>query len=115
MKRTEINREGVKLMTRKFAMRAIVALMGACLALAMGFAPAAAQQNLRIGLLSPMTGFLSQTGQDMTHGFQLYLEEHHGMLGGAKVDLIVEDTQGKPDTAVIKAKKLALQDHVDMF
>jgi branched-chain amino acid transport system substrate-binding protein len=102
-------------MMSKFAMRVGFMLTSACLALATGFAPAAAQENLRIGLLSPMTGFLSQTGQDMTHGFQLYLEEHHGMLGGAKVDLIVEDTQGKPDTAVIKAKKLALQDHVDMF
>jgi branched-chain amino acid transport system substrate-binding protein len=102
-------------MMSKFATRIGFTLMSACLALAAGFAPAAAQENLRIGLLSPMTGFLSQTGQDMTHGFQLYLEEHHGMLGGAKVDLIVEDTQGKPDTAVIKAKKLALQDHVDMF
>jgi branched-chain amino acid transport system substrate-binding protein len=102
-------------MMSKFATRIGFTLMSACLALATGFAPAAAQENLRIGLLSPMTGFLSQTGQDMTHGFQLYLEEHHGMLGGAKVDLIVEDTQGKPDTAVIKAKKLALQDHVDMF
>jgi branched-chain amino acid transport system substrate-binding protein len=102
-------------MMSKFATRIGFTLMSAGLALATGFAPAAAQENLRIGLLSPMTGFLSQTGQDMTHGFQLYLEEHHGMLGGAKVDLIVEDTQGKPDTAVIKAKKLALQDHVDMF
>jgi branched-chain amino acid transport system substrate-binding protein len=102
-------------MMSKFATRIGFMLTSACLALATGFAPAAAQENLRIGLLSPMTGFLSQTGQDMTHGFQLYLEEHHGMLGGAKVDLIVEDTQGKPDTAVIKAKKLALQDHVDMF
>jgi branched-chain amino acid transport system substrate-binding protein len=102
-------------MMSKFATRVGFTLTSACLALAAGLTPAAAQENLRIGLLSPMTGFLSQTGQDMTHGFQLYLEEHHGMLGGAKVDLIVEDTQGKPDTAVIKAKKLALQDHVDMF
>jgi branched-chain amino acid transport system substrate-binding protein len=102
-------------MMSKFAMRVGFILMSACVAVAAGLTPAAAQENLRIGLLSPMTGFLSQTGQDMTHGFQLYLEEHHGMLGGAKVDLIVEDTQGKPDTAVTKAKKLALQDHVDMF
>jgi branched-chain amino acid transport system substrate-binding protein len=90
-------------------------LMAAGLALAAGLVPAAAQQELRIGLLSPMTGFLSQTGQDMTHGFQMYLDEHDGMLGGAKVNLIIEDTQGKPDTAVTKAKKLVLQDHVDMF
>ena len=63
---------------------------------AAGLAPAQAQQQLRIGLLSPTTGFLSQTGQDMVHGFQLYLNEHNGMLGGAKVNLIVEDTRASP-------------------
>jgi len=102
-------------MTRKITKRAGLMLIGAGLALGVGAAPAAAQQHLRIGFLSPMTGFISQTGQDMTHGFQLYLDEHNGMLGGAKVDLIVEDTAGKPDEAVTKAKKLVLQDHVDMF
>ena len=51
----------------------------------------------------------------MLNGFQMYLDEHNGMLGGAKVTLTVEDTQGKPDTAVTKAKKLILQDKVDML
>ncbi|MFZ0608240.1 MAG: ABC transporter substrate-binding protein, partial [Xanthobacteraceae bacterium] len=90
-------------------------LWGGCLMLGLSIGGPAHADDLRIGLLSPMTGFLSQTGQDMTHGFQLYLEQHNGMLGGAKVDLIVEDTAGKPDEAVTKAKKLVLQDHVDMF
>ena len=77
-------------------------------------APARAD-DLRIGFIAPTTGFLSQTGQDMTHGFEMYLNDHNGMLGGAKVDFIVEDSQAKPDVAVTKAKKLVLQDHVDMF
>jgi len=103
-------------MTRRSTLRTGLLLAGACLGMSVGLVPAAAQQpELRIGLLSPMTGFLSQTGQDMTHGFQLYLEQHNGMLGGAKVNLIVEDTTGKPDVAVTKAKKLVLSDHVDMF
>ena len=37
------------------------------------------------------------------------------MLGGAKVTFIVEDDQGKPDVDVAKAKKLILQDKVDML
>ena len=45
----------------------------------------------------------------------MYLDEHGGKLGGADVKFIVEDDQGKPDTAVTKAKKLVLQDKVDMF
>ena len=51
----------------------------------------------------------------MVNGFQMYLDEHNGMLGGAKVKFIVEDDQGKPDVDVTKAKKLILQDKVDML
>ena len=45
----------------------------------------------------------------------MYLDEHGGKLGGADVKFIVEDDQGKPDAAVTKAKKLVLQDKVQMF
>lgn len=92
-----------------------LALLGACLALGASLTPAAAQQELRIGFIAPVTGFLSQTGQDMVHGFQMYLNEHNGMLGGAKVKFILADSQGKPDLAVTKARQLILDDHVDMF
>ena len=78
-------------------------------------APRPAQDDLRIGFIAPMTGIFAQVGADMVNGFQMYLDEHNGNLGGADVKLIVEDDQGKPDTAVTKAKKLILQDHVDML
>ncbi len=90
-------------------------LLGGAVVLGLSMSAPARADDLRIGFLAPTTGFLSQTGQDMEHGFELYLNDHGGMLGGAKVDFIVEDTQGKPDVAVTKAKKLVLQDHVDMF
>ncbi|HUI12918.1 MAG TPA: ABC transporter substrate-binding protein, partial [Xanthobacteraceae bacterium] len=57
----------------------------------------------------------AQVGKDMVNGFQMYLDEHGGKLGGMEVKFIVEDNQGKPDAAVTKAKKLALQDKVQMF
>src|SRR5204863_9184572 len=51
----------------------------------------------------------------MVDGFNMYLEELNGELAGAKVKLIVEDSQAKPDTAVTRAKKLALQDKVHLL
>jgi branched-chain amino acid transport system substrate-binding protein len=102
-------------MTKRLVRQAGLTLLGAGLALGAGFAPALAQQTLRIGFIAPVTGFLSQTGNDMVHGFQMYLNDHHGMLGGDKVDLIIADSQGKPDLAVTMAKKLVLQNHVNMF
>ena len=85
------------------------------LALALSWSPQASAEELRIGFISPVTGIFAQIGKDMVDGFQLYLDEHGGKLGGADVKLIVEDSLGKPDTAVTKAKKLVLQDKVHML
>jgi branched-chain amino acid transport system substrate-binding protein len=88
---------------------------GAVLAAAALIQPAPAAEELRIGFIAPKTGIFSQLGIDMQNGFQMYLDEHNGMLGGAKVTLIVEDDQGKPDTGVTKANKLILSDKVHML
>jgi branched-chain amino acid transport system substrate-binding protein len=90
-------------------------LLGSCLALGLGTAAPASAEELRVGFIAPMTGIFAQVGKDMANGFQMYLDEHKGMLGGAKVKFIVEDNQGKPDGAVTKAKKLVLSDKVQMF
>jgi branched-chain amino acid transport system substrate-binding protein len=90
-------------------------LMGGCLALGLGLTGPANAEELRIGFIAPVTGIFAQIGKDMVDGFQLYLDQHGGKLGGMDVKFIVEDNQGKPDTAVTKAKKLVLSDHVNMF
>ncbi len=91
-------------------------LLGTCLVAGISAAtPVQAQEELRIGYIAPLTGIFAQIGKDMNDGFQMYLDEHNGMLGGAKVKFIVEDNQGKPDAAVTKAKKLVLNDKVQMF
>jgi branched-chain amino acid transport system substrate-binding protein len=89
--------------------------MGGCLLLGLSVAAPAQSEELRIGFIAPMTGIFAQIGKDMVNGFQMYLDEHGGKLGGAEVKFIVEDNQGKGDAAVTKAKKLVLQDHVQMF
>ena len=90
-----------------------------CLAAAYAFGasmPAQAQQpELKIGFLAPRTGILTQLGTDMVNGFQMYLDEKNGVLGGAKVRFIVEDDKGTIDGDVAMAKKLILQDKVDML
>jgi ABC-type branched-chain amino acid transport systems, periplasmic component len=90
-------------------------LLGSCLALGLAAAAPAGAEELRIGYIAPSTGIYAQVGKDMVDGFQMYLDEHGGKLGGADVKFIVEDDQGKPDTSVTKAKKLILQDKVHMF
>jgi branched-chain amino acid transport system substrate-binding protein len=88
-------------------------IAGVALAAVAG-APAQAE-DLTIGYLAPTTGIFAQVGKDMVDGFQMYLDEVKHDFAGAKVKFIVEDTVAKPDTAVTKAKKLILQDKVDLF
>ena len=75
----------------------------------------AAQQELRVGFLAPITGPFAQVGKDMTNGFQMYLDEVGGDFAGAKVKFIVEDEEAKPPVAVRKVEKLVRQDKVHMF
>jgi branched-chain amino acid transport system substrate-binding protein len=102
-------------MTTNVLRRAGLFLIAACLPFAIKPVPAAAQTELRIGFIAPMTGIFAQVGKDMTDGFKMYLDETNGTFAGAKVDLIIEDSQGKPDLAVTKARKLILEDHVQLF
>jgi branched-chain amino acid transport system substrate-binding protein len=74
-----------------------------------------AAQELRVGFVAPLTGIFAQIGKDMENGFRLYLDQHNGQLGGAKVTFIVEDEEGKPPVGVRKAEKLIRQDKVHMF
>src|SRR5690242_14747699 len=82
---------------------------------ALGITTTANSEEVRIGFLAPTTGVFAQVGKDMVDGFKMYLDEKNNKLGGADIKFIVEDEQGKPDTAVTKAKKLILQDKVHMI
>jgi branched-chain amino acid transport system substrate-binding protein len=89
--------------------------LGAVFALAIAQSSAARAEELRIGFIAPLTGIQAQVGRDMVNGFQMYLDEVNGEFAGAIVKFIVEDDQAKPDLGVIRAKKLILQDKVQLF
>ncbi|HEX5508358.1 MAG TPA: ABC transporter substrate-binding protein [Pseudolabrys sp.] len=102
-------------MTRTVRQRISPVLLGTGMLLGLSMSVPAQAAELRIGFIAPMTGIFAQIGKDMVNGFQLYLDQHHGKLGGMDVKLIVEDSQGKSDASVTKAKKLVLQDKVNFF
>jgi branched-chain amino acid transport system substrate-binding protein len=70
---------------------------------------------LRIGFLAPVTGGGAAVGKDMTNGFSMFLEEIGQQMGGRKVEVIVEDTQGQPDLALTKLRKLVESDRVQLI
>ena len=76
-------------------------------------APAAAE-SVKVGLPVPLTGFVAESAQEMVEGFQLYLKQSGNKLGGLDVELIVEDTEAKPEMALTKMRKLVENDEVDL-
>ena len=94
--------------------RTLAMVVGA-LVLAVGAGtPGWAQKPIKIGFLAPLTGGGAAVGKDMVDGFKMYFEENNNQLGGRKVELIVEDSQGRPEVALNKLRKFIESDEVDM-
>src|SRR5258705_8523537 len=75
--------------------------------------PAQAQKPpIKIGFLAPLTGGAAQIGRDMVNGFEMYLDEAGGQIGGRKGEVSVEDTARNPATAITKIRKLGGSDRV---
>jgi branched-chain amino acid transport system substrate-binding protein len=70
---------------------------------------------IRIGMLAPLTGPFAQIGKDMVNGTELYLDEIGHQVAGRKLELIVEDSEGNPATALNKSRKLVDQDKVHVL
>jgi branched-chain amino acid transport system substrate-binding protein len=68
--------------------------------------------ELKVGLLLELSGVYAVNGSDMRNGFELYLSEHGGQLGGRKASVVVEDIAGDPSVGVQKATKLLRQEKV---
>jgi branched-chain amino acid transport system substrate-binding protein len=76
-------------------------------------APGAAQAPpIKIGFITSLTGVAAQAAKDMVNGFTMYLDETGYTMSGRKVELIVEDDQGRPDTALSKLRKVVEHDQV---
>jgi branched-chain amino acid transport system substrate-binding protein len=76
--------------------------------------PLAAQAPppIKIGFITALTGVAAQAAKDMVNGLTMYLEETGSQMAGRKVELIVEDSQGRPDVALSKLRKLVDHDRV---
>ena len=69
---------------------------------------------IKIGFISPLTGAIAAAGKDMYSGCELYWQETGWQMAGRKVAVILEDNEGNPATALVKARKLVENDRVHM-
>jgi branched-chain amino acid transport system substrate-binding protein len=88
-------------------------LMGTAALVALGVAPAGAQQPVKIGFVSTFSGPTAVIGNDMRNSFELALDHLGRKMGGKPVEVIYEDDQQKPEVGVQKSQKLVESDKVD--
>ena len=82
-------------------------LLAACLA---ATAPFAATAELKVGMITTLSGGGAGLGIDVRDGFLLAVK-----LSGADMEVVVEDDQRKPDVAVQLADKLIQSEKVDVL
>jgi branched-chain amino acid transport system substrate-binding protein len=97
---------------RQFIRRGLLPII---LAIALSGTPAAAQ--IKIGIAEALTGNASQYGVAIRKGFELAAGEitSSGGINGQRLELAIEDEQGKKEEAINVFKKLIFQDKVLML
>lgn len=114
-------------MTLRTMALAGAALLAGVVSAALAATPAAAQQEVKIGVLFPLSGPVAQVGIDAVAAVKTALEivnegadlplplaKGKGLpgLGGAKVTIVVSDHQGKPEVGLSETERLITSEKV---
>jgi branched-chain amino acid transport system substrate-binding protein len=90
-------------------------LAAAALCTVGGAFAASAQEKLKLGLISTLSGPPAVIGQQQRNGLSLGIKQLGGKLGGREVELTVQDDELKPDLAITKVKAMIERDKVDFL
>jgi len=79
-----------------------------------------ATKVIKIGGLYPLTGNLAKLGEENKNGLLLAVEEINKAggiksMGGAKLEVVWGDTQGKPDVGISEVERLVQQEKVPVI
>jgi branched-chain amino acid transport system substrate-binding protein len=70
--------------------------------------------TVKLGFISPVTGFVAALGTDMRRGWEMYWQENGGKAGDVTVQTVFEDDTGDPEVALTKARRLVEQEQVQL-
>ncbi|MGH3360054.1 MAG: ABC transporter substrate-binding protein [Nocardioidaceae bacterium] len=94
---------------RALAITAAATLLAACGG-GLGSDQSSSSGPVKIGLLVPQSGVYQSLGDDMKNGWELYLEQHGGELGGREIETVLADEGETPDTGKAAADRLVKQE-----
>ncbi len=87
------------------------------LCFAFGPSQAMAADSVKVGIVLPLTGSMAKFGEIENQSFKMALEEINaaGGINGKKLELLIEDTTGRPDVGRSVVEKLITKDKVVMI
>lgn len=88
-------------------------LLAACAACAIS--ASANAEDLKIGMITTLSGPAGYLGADVRDGFMLAIEEEGGTLGGVPVEVLVEDDGLKPENGRAIAERFLERDQVEIM
>ena len=69
-------------------------------------------QDVKVGVVLPLTGGLAPVGKQVQAGIKMYMDKNGASVAGKKIDLIVKDDGGVPDNSKRLAQELIDNDKV---
>ncbi|MDO9566854.1 MAG: ABC transporter substrate-binding protein [Candidatus Desulfaltia sp.] len=92
-------------------------ILAVVLVFTFGASQSMAVDTVKVGIVLPLTGSLAKFGEIEKQSFDMALEEINaaGGINGKKLDLLIEDTTGRPDVGRSVVEKLITKDKVVMI
>src|ERR1700746_909540 len=87
-------------------------IIGIALAVGTMASTAALAQDVKVGVVLPLTGGLAPVGKQVQAGIKRYMDKNGSSVAGKKIDLIVKDDAGVPDNSKRLAQELLVNDKV---
>jgi branched-chain amino acid transport system substrate-binding protein len=69
-------------------------------------------QDVKVGVVLPLTGGLAPVGKQVQAGIKAYMDKNGASVAGKKIDLIIKDDAGVPDNSKRLAQELIVNDKV---
>lgn len=86
------------------------------LAVALGAMSSVQAEDVKIGVVMPMSGPFASHGKQLNNGLKLFMAEHGDTVAGKKIQLIIKDDTGiSPEVAKRQAQELLIKDKVNIL
>jgi len=93
----------------------VISLLILFLVIGAGPRNALAADPIKIGFMAPYIGTSASFGKDLRDGFKMCLDEYGYKVAGRQIVFIDEESEGKPEVGLVKARKLVEKDQIHII